>query len=204
MASLAEKEALRSKVQCIYMDPPYGIKFNSNWQVSTRDRDVKDGKREFQSREPEVVRAFRDTWAHGIHSYLDYIRDRICAAHDLLSESGSIFFQIGEENIHLMRSLLDEVFLPQNHITTFIFSKTGGATSEYVPGVYDGIIWYAKEKAKLKNLARFCAVNAGGSLAGNDSSLASSTGSSGDESAFASRPDRLSLLLAASTFASIS
>ena len=150
MASLAEKDSLRGKVQCIYMDPPYGIKFNSNWQVSTRDRDVKDGKPEFQSREPEVVRAFRDTWANGIHSYLDYVRDRIHVAHDLLSESGSIFFQIGEENIHLMRSILDEVFLPQNHITTFIFSKTGGATSEYVPGVYDGIIWYAKDKSKLK------------------------------------------------------
>jgi adenine-specific DNA-methyltransferase len=150
MASLAEKEALRGKVQCIYMDPPYGIKFNSNWQVSTRDRDVKDGKRAFQSREPEVVRAFRDTWANGIHSYLDYVRDRICVAHELLNESGSIFFQIGEENIHLIRSILDEIFLPQNHITTFIFNKTGGATSEYVPGVYDGIIWYAKDKSKLK------------------------------------------------------
>jgi adenine-specific DNA-methyltransferase len=88
MASLAEKEALRGKVQCIYMDPPYGIKFNSNWQVSTRDRDVKDGKREFQSREPEVVRAFRDTWANGIHSYLDYVRDRIHVAHELLTDSG--------------------------------------------------------------------------------------------------------------------
>jgi len=150
MASLAEKDLLRGKVQCIYMDPPYGIKFNSNWQVSTRDRDVKDGKREFQSREPEVVSAFRDTWAKGIHSYLDYIRDRIRVGHELLSETGSIFFQIGEENIHLIRSILDEIFLPGNHITTFIFNKTGGSTSEYVPGVYDGIIWYAKEKTKLK------------------------------------------------------
>jgi adenine-specific DNA-methyltransferase len=118
MASLAEKEDLRGKVQCVYMDPPYGIKFNSNWQVSTRDRDVKDGKRSFESREPEVVRAFRDTWANGIHSYLNYIRDRLAACHDLLSESGSIFFQIGEENDHLVRALLDEVFRPNNHITT--------------------------------------------------------------------------------------
>lgn len=150
MASLSEKEGLRGQVQCIYIDPPYGIKFNSNWQVSTRDRDVKDGKREFQSREPEVVRAFRDTWANGIHSYLDYIRDRLYLAHDLLTDSGSLFFQIGEENIHLVRSVLDEVFLPQNYVTTFIFNKTGGSTSEYVPGVYDGILWYAKDREKLK------------------------------------------------------
>jgi adenine-specific DNA-methyltransferase len=150
MASLAEKEGLRGKVQCVYMDPPYGIKFNSNWQVSTRDRDVKDGKRNFVSREPEVVRAFRDTWANGIHSYLDYVRDRLVACHDLLSESGSIFFQIGEENIHLVRSLLDEIFGPANHIATFIFNKTAGSTAEFVPGVYDAIVWYAKDRLKLK------------------------------------------------------
>jgi adenine-specific DNA-methyltransferase len=150
MASLAEKESLRGKVQCVFMDPPYGIKFNSNWQVSTRDRDVKDGKRDFESREPEVVRAFRDTWANGIHSYLDYIRDRIVVARDLLNDSGSLFFQIGEENNHLIRALLDEVFGASNHITTFVFNKTAGSTAEYVPGVYDVIIWYAKDRSSLK------------------------------------------------------
>lgn len=150
MASLAEKESLRGKVQCVFMDPPYGIKFNSNWQVSTRDRDVKDGKKTFESREPDVVKAFRDTWVNGIHSYLDYIRDRIVIARDLLNDSGSLFFQIGEENNHLVRSILDEVFGSGNHITTFVFNKTAGSTAEYVPGVYDVIIWYAKDRSSLK------------------------------------------------------
>lgn len=150
MASLAEKESLRGKVQCVFMDPPYGIKFNSNWQVSTRDRDVKDGKKTFESREPDVVRAFRDTWVNGVHSYLDYIRDRIVVSRDLLNDSGSMFFQIGEENSHLIRSILDEIFGSSNHITTFVFNKTAGSTAEYVPGVYDVLIWYAKDRASLK------------------------------------------------------
>jgi len=107
MASLAEREGLRGQVQCIYFDPPYGIKFNSNWQVSTRSRDVKDGKIEEISREPEQVRAFRDTWKDGIHSYLTYLRDRLTAMRDLLTESGSIFVQIGDENVHRIRALLD-------------------------------------------------------------------------------------------------
>ncbi len=167
MASLAEKESLRGKVQCVFMDPPYGIKFNSNWQVSTRDRDVKDGKKPFESREPDVVRAFRDTWINGIHSYLDYIRDRIVVARDLLNDSGSIFFQIGEENNHLIRSILDEVFGSGNHITTFVFNKTAGSTAEYVPGVYDVIIWYVKDRAKLKyrQLYRIKAVGGQGASA---------------------------------------
>ena len=150
MASLAEKEGLRGKVQMIYLDPPYGIKFNSNWQVSTRDRDVKDGKKEFESREPDVIRAFRDTWANGIHSYLPYLWDRLVACRDLLTDSGSLCFQIGEENLHVVRSLMDEVFGPENYVTTFIFSKTAGSTAEYVAGVYDGIIWYARDREKLK------------------------------------------------------
>ena len=110
MASLAEKERLRGQVQCIYFDPPYGIKFNSNWQVSTRKRVVNDAKIEDLTREPEVVKAFRDTWELGIHSYLAYLRDRLAVARDLLTDSGSIFVQIGDENVHLVRSLLDEVF----------------------------------------------------------------------------------------------
>jgi len=110
MGSLAEREALRGKVQCIYFDPPYGIKFNSNWQPSTKSRDVKDGKEESVSREPEVVRAFRDTWKNEIHSYLSYLRDRLTVARDLLSETGSIFVQIGDENVHRVRAVMDEVF----------------------------------------------------------------------------------------------
>ena len=114
MASLAEREGLRGKVQCIYMDPPYGIKFNSNFQWSTTSRDVKDGKAEHITREPEQVKAFRDTWRDGIHSYLTYLRDRLTLARDLLTESGSIFVQIGDENVHRVRAVLDEVFGEEN------------------------------------------------------------------------------------------
>ncbi len=110
MASLAEREGLRGKVQCIYIDPPYGIKFNSNFQWSTTSRDVKDGNLEHITREPEQVRAFRDTWRDGIHSYLTYLRDRLTAARDLLTESGSVFVQIGDENVHRVRDLMDEIF----------------------------------------------------------------------------------------------
>src|SRR5262245_46257800 len=109
MASLAEREHLRGQVQCIYIDPPYGIRFNSNWQVSTLSRDVKDGKREDISREPEQVKAFRDTWKYNVHSYLAYLRDRLSVAHALLTDSGSIFVQIGDENVHLVRGLLARI-----------------------------------------------------------------------------------------------
>ena len=126
MASLAEREALKGKVQCIYFDPPYGIKFNSNWQVSTLSRDVKDGKRDDISREPEQVKAFRDTWKDNIHSYLTYLRDRLTVARELLSESGSIFVQIGDENVHRVRALMDEVFGEENSIVTIKFAKTSG------------------------------------------------------------------------------
>ncbi len=110
MASLAEREGLRGKVQCIYLDPPYGIKFNSNFQWSTTSRDVKDGNAAHITREPEQVKAFRDTWRDGIHSYLTYLRDRVTVARDLLADSGSIFVQIGDENVHRVRALMDEVF----------------------------------------------------------------------------------------------
>ena len=110
MASLAEREGLRGKVQCIYIDPPYGIKFNSNFQWSTTSRDVRDGKADHITREPEQVKAFRDTWRDGIHSYLTYLRDRLTVARDLLTESGSIFVQIGDENVHRVRAVMDEVF----------------------------------------------------------------------------------------------
>jgi adenine-specific DNA-methyltransferase len=108
--SLAAREALRGKVQMIYIDPPYGIRFGSNWQVSARKRDVKDGKIEDASREVEMIRAFRDTWELGIHSYLTYLRDRLSVSKELLTETGSIFVQIGDENVHLVRAVMDEVF----------------------------------------------------------------------------------------------
>ena len=114
MASLAEREGLRGKVQCIYLDPPYGIKFNSNFQWSTTSRDVKDGDKKQITREPEQVKAFRDTWRDGIHSYLTYLRDRLTVARDLLTDSGSIFVQIGDENVHRVRALMDEVFGDDN------------------------------------------------------------------------------------------
>ena len=120
MASLAEREGLRGQVQCIYFDPPYGIKFNSNFQWSTTSRDVKDGDKEHVTREPEQVRAFRDTWRDGIHSYLTYLRDRLTVARDLLHESGSIFVQIGDENVHRVRALMDEVFGEDNFVIRYI------------------------------------------------------------------------------------
>src|SRR5208283_554041 len=129
MASLAEREGLRGKVQCIYIDPPYGIKFNSNFQWSTTSRDVKDGNTEHITREPEQVKAFRDTWRDGIHSYLTYLRDRLTVARDLLTESGSIFVQIGDENVHLVRVVMDEVFGTENFVSQIAFTTTSGAGS---------------------------------------------------------------------------
>lgn len=126
MASLAEREGLRGKVQCIYFDPPYGIKFNSNFQWSTTSRDVKDGKADHITREPEQVKAFRDTWRDGIHSYLTYLRDRLTVARDLLTDSGSIFVQISDENVHRVRAVMDEVFGDVNFISLITTKKSGG------------------------------------------------------------------------------
>ena len=150
MASLAEREGLRGKVQCIYFDPPYGIKFNSNFQWSTTSRDVKDGSRDHITREPEQVKAFRDTWRDGIHSYLTYLRDRLTVARDLLSESGSLFVQIGDENVHRVRAVLDEVFGDENLITSITCKKTTGNTANYLPTGADFVLWYAKDKEKTK------------------------------------------------------
>jgi len=149
MASLAERESLRGKVQCIYFDPPYGIKFNSNWQVSTQSRDVTDKQRDI-SREPEQVKAFRDTWKDGIHSYLTYIRDRLTLMRDLLTESGSIFVQIGDENVHRVRAVMDEVFGADNFVAQIQLKKSGGATSEYLSGITDFVCWFAKRRPVLK------------------------------------------------------
>ena len=155
MTSLAEKEGLKGKVQTIYLDPPYGIKFGSNWQVSTRKRDVKDGKAEDATRQPEQVRAFRDTWRLGIHSYLAYLRDRLVVARDLLTETGSLFVQIGDKNVHLVRCLLDEVFGSENAVRHIIFKKTSGAGSpsggtDVLSSVADYILWYAKNLPSVK------------------------------------------------------
>lgn len=152
MASLAEREGLRGKVQCIYFDPPYGIKFNSNFQWSTTSRDVKDGKAEHITREPEQVKAFRDTWKDGIHSYLTYLRDRLIVARDLLTDSGSIFIQISDENEHRIRALLDEVFGDDNYCSLIPFRKRQGRTSASIlpEQTYDFIIWYAKNKKQMK------------------------------------------------------
>ena len=148
MASLAEREGLRGKVQCIYLDPPYGITFNSNFQWSTTSRDVKDGKAEHISREPEQVKAFRDTWRDGIHSYLRYLRDRLTVARDLLSESGSIFVQIGNENVHRVRVVMDEVFGEGNFVTEIVFQKTSSSSSEALSGVFDFLLWFRKSETQ--------------------------------------------------------
>ena len=151
MASLAERESLRGKVQCIYFDPPYGIRFNSNWQVSTRSRDVKDGKMEHISREPEQVKAFRDTWRDGIHSYLAYLRDRLTAMRDLLTESGSIFVQIGDENVHRVRAVMDEVFGEENFVSLITCRVSSGTTRERsVKSISDYLLWYGKCAGKMK------------------------------------------------------
>jgi adenine-specific DNA-methyltransferase len=150
MASLAEREGLRGKVQCIYVDPPYGIKFNSNFQWSTTSRDVKDGKADHITREPEQVKAFRDTWRDGIHSYLTYLRDRLTAARDLLADSGSIFVQIGDENVHRVRAIMDDVFGEDNFCADIIYQKTVYATSTVLPTVHDYVLWYSKRKDAIK------------------------------------------------------
>ena len=150
MASLAEREGLRGKVQCIYFDPPYGIKFNSNFQWSTTSTKVSDGNKEHVTREPEQVKAFRDTWRHGIHSYLTYLRDRLTVARDILSDSGSIFIQISNENVHRLRSILDEVFGEENFISLITFVKTTGQTDNLLASVSDYLVWYARDRAKVK------------------------------------------------------
>ncbi len=162
MASLAEREQLRGQVQMIYLDPPYGIKFGSNWQVSTRKREVKDGKLEDATREVEQIKAFRDTWELGIHSYLAYLRDRLVVARDLLTESGSVFVQIGDENVHLVRAVVDEVFGGQNFVSQIVFSKTGGMAATALGGVYDLILWYGKNVEQLKARRLFTTRKPGG------------------------------------------
>src|SRR3990167_5570535 len=151
MASLAEREGLRGKVQCIYFDPPYGIKFNSNFQWSTTSRDVKDGNAEHITREPEQVKAFRDTWRDGIHSYLTYLRDRLTVARDLLTESGSIFVQIGDENVHRVRAVMEEVFGAENFISQISIQTTSGFKTNYIGNIADYVLWFVRDKTKGKS-----------------------------------------------------
>jgi adenine-specific DNA-methyltransferase len=155
MNSLAEKEGLRGQVQMIYLDPPYGIRFASNWQPSTRKPEARDGKAEGVSREPEQIKAFRDTWKDGTHSYLAYLRDRLVVARDLLSEEGSVFVQIGEENVHRVRALLDEVFGEENFCSQVAFKTTTGAGSfaggtDILASVLNYIVWYARDRERVK------------------------------------------------------
>ena len=154
MNSLIEKEGLAGQVQMIYFDPPYGIKYGSNFQPFVNKRDVKDGKDEDLSQEPEMIKAFRDTWELGIHSYLTYLRDRLLLTRELLNESGSVFVQISDENVHHVREILDEIFSKSNFCAEIIYQKTGGLSSKLLPNNYDIILWYSKDikKIKYKNL----------------------------------------------------
>jgi adenine-specific DNA-methyltransferase len=162
MTSLAEREGLRGKVQMIFMDPPYGIRFGSNWQVSTRKREVSDGKVADATRQPEQVKAFRDTWELGIHSYLAYLRDRLVVSRDLLTDSGSVFVQIGDENVHLVRSLLDEVFGSENFVAQINFVKTSSATDLFLSRTQDYVLWFAKDAHQVKYRALYKPKEVGG------------------------------------------
>src|SRR6202048_5050798 len=150
MASLAEREGQRGKGQWLYIEPPYGLGFKSNWQWSTTTHDVKDTNKDHITREPEQVKAFRDTWRDAIHSYLTYLRDRLTVARDLLADSGSIFLQIGDENVHRVRAVLDEVLGEDNFCALINFKKTGGQSASIIASVFDIILWYAKKKDQVK------------------------------------------------------
>ena len=167
MASLAEREGLRGKVQCIYIDPPYGIKFNSNFQWSTTSRDVKDGNADHITREPEQVKAFRDTWRDGIHSYLTYLRDRLTVARDLLTESGSIFVQIGDENVHRVRALMDEVFGDENFVAQIAFMKDMQAAVQrtLLPASSTTFSGIAKDHGPMRSIASSSRKKLGGDRA---------------------------------------
>lgn len=171
MTSLSEREGLKGQVQAIYIDPPYGIKFNSNFQWSTTSRDVKDGNLDHLTREPEQVKAFRDTWRDGIHTYLGYLRDRLVVARELLTESGSCFVQIGDENIHRVRAVMDEVFGEENFCSLIAYKKTTGAGSpsggtDVIAGVFDYIVWFSKNRSRCKYSQPYAPKAPGGEGAG--------------------------------------
>ena len=150
MNSLLHYEGLGGQVQMIYFDPPYGIKFGSNFQPFVRKRDVGHNDDEDMTREPEMVKAYRDTWKLGLHSYLTYMRDRLLLARDLLSPTGSIFVQISDENLHHVRELMDEVFGEENCTSVIIVEKTSGATAKALPTINDYLLWYAKDTSRLR------------------------------------------------------
>jgi len=161
MNSLLEKEGLRNKVQTIYLDPPYGIRFGSNWQASTKNKDVKDNKMDDLVRQPEQIKAFRDTWELGVHSYLSYMRDRLILSRELLTESGSCFVQISDENVHHLREIMDEVFGASNFVTSIAYVKTSGLSSKVIKTTFDYILWYAKDSENVKARKLFIEKNAG-------------------------------------------
>ena len=149
MSSLLEREGMAGQVQMCYIDPPYGIKYGSNWQMKLNSRTMQD-RDDNLSGEPEVIKAYRDTWELGIHSYLSYLRDRLLVTRELLADTGSVFVQISDENVHLVRSLLDEIFGAANFVSQITFVKTSSATAEYLPGVADYILWYSKDRERMK------------------------------------------------------
>ena len=172
MNSLLEKEGMAGKVQMVYLDPPYGIRYGSNFQPFVNNRNVKDGKDEDLTTEPEQIRAFRDTWELGIHSYLTYLRDRLLLARELLTDSGSIFVQIGDDNLHHVRELMDEVFGSGNHVAIITVAKTSGASSptartNVLASVCDFLVWYAKDVSRVKYRALYRDKRAGESGSGN-------------------------------------
>ena len=150
MTSLLEREGMKNKVQCIYVDPPYGIKYKSNWQIKLNSLEVKDGIDDNLTAEPEQIKAYRDTWELGIHSYLSYMRERLLVCRELLAESGSCFVQISDENVHLIRGLMDEVFGSGNFVSMIFFQKTGGFAPSYLSNIGDHILWYSKNRSHLK------------------------------------------------------
>ena len=150
MNSLLQKEGMAGKVQMVYIDPPYGIRYGSNFQPFVNRRDVRDGRDEDLTQEPETIKAFRDTWELGIHSYLSYLRDRLLLARELLTESGSVFVQISDENVHRVRTILDEVFGEDNFVSLISFAKTSGFATKFLPNIADYLLWYGKDVPKLK------------------------------------------------------
>ena len=187
MASLAEREGLRGQVQCIYFDPPYGIKFNSNFQWSTTTTKVTDGKKDQVTREPEQVRAFRDTWKDGIHSYLTYLRDRLTVARDLLHESGSIFVQIGDENVHRVRALMDEIFGDENFVSLISYPTSVGLGSQFLDNVNNYLVWFTKSKDSSKFRSLFEVLTRGESGATRYSKMRMQDGTSHDVGALSER-----------------
>jgi len=167
MSSLLDRERMAGKVQCVYLDPPYGVKYNSNFQPRLGDTAVTDRSDDSLTREPEMIQAYRDTWELEVHSYLTYLRDRLAVARELLTESGSIFVQISNENVHRVRLLLDEVFQARNFVTEIVYQKTTGAGSPNevlgsLPSVFDVILWYAKDKGQMKYQQLYLDKNVGG------------------------------------------